>query len=243
MKKILLLFLLFMGHIAFGQNGWYLQPSAGIGMSNVTQSGTPNNNFRYVSAFDAELGIGYRHGDLLFSSGISYMRTGAKTTVTILDVLGNPVGTMDYRFYFYHLVVPFTFGYQISLGRKLAFTPSAGFGLAYNTGEKETDPALLAMGSNEMVSMPSAEFDNYYKRISVLEILQANIDYKASSSLDITCGPAANYMLTNIFNSHNGAPNNPGQRNYAFLFNAGIRWHLSQQKAAGQPEKKSTAQQ
>ena len=222
MKKILLLLACFGSMTLYGQNGFSLEPQVGVGISNVKTSGPADPHS--VSVFDGLLGVGYRYNHFVVSSGIGYLRTGYKVNITFTDALGNPISTVGAYTYFNHLVVPVSVGRELELSKQLSLVPTVGASVSYNMSARET--TFDMNGRAYMKHVPSEEFDNSYKPLSVFAKLQIGVDYKLSTRMSMTLAPVVNYMLSNIAVQHSGAPVKEVQNNYAFLLNAGVKWYL-----------------
>jgi hypothetical protein len=227
MKTIYAALLCFLTHTAFAQDSWYVQPCVGFGISNLKQNIVPSGNYKPVLAFDAAIGVGYRRGALEFASGVSFMRTGARTPLTFEDANGMALFTSDFHFYFYHAVIPLTVGYRVLIADKFTFLPRVGVDITYNTGAKETLVGYPGTDSGKLVSIPSAMFDASFHRFSVFGMVQAGLAYKVSPKIEITGGPSFQYMLTNMFKTQPSAPLSPVQHNYALLMDAGLRWYFT----------------
>src|ERR1017187_7545274 len=85
MKKLILIACLFCGLNTSAQNGFFLQPEIGVGISNTnakfstmnipgTYSWPPTSIFTY----DCQLGVGYNFSHWAISSGVYYLRSGYK---------------------------------------------------------------------------------------------------------------------------------------------------------------------
>ncbi len=223
MKKILFLTCLSIGSMAvFAQNTFFLQPVAGIGAANVSRV---DDRMRatsddYAINFDAGLMAGYRAGKWVLSTGLVYLRTGAKEQAMLMDLAGNQVGTTYIHYRYNHLMLPLEVGRRFALGKKLTLTPSAGAGLSYNISASEKDDF-----ENRISHVPKATYNNYTNTFSCYGLVQAELAWRINAAFDLTCAPAFNYMVSNMIWPQL-EPNTVFQHDYTLLLNFGVKWHI-----------------
>jgi hypothetical protein len=218
MKKTLFFVASLLGTSGYGQEGFFLQPVAGAGITNERRTATdyPVVNGSNAMSFDGGILAGYKAGRWIYSTGLVYLSTGTKIPITLTDALGNPISTSSITYSFSHLVLPLTVGRAFSLGKMLALTPSAGVSISYNMGASEKSAF-----DNSIIPMSAREFNDEYQQISCFGLLQAELAFKLSKALSLTCAPSFDYMLTNMTKSSYYA-----QHDYALLLNIGVRWQL-----------------
>jgi len=226
MKNILPALFCLCGSTAFGQSGLFIQPQAGIGVSNVKT--VAQNDTKNATVYDWNLGVGYKFKNFVVMSGIGYLETGYKLTITYMDALGNPISTAGYYTYFSHIVIPVTVAHEFKPGKKLSVLPAIGALISYNMSGRQTLPNY--MGSSNIEPIPSEQFNKDYKAVSLFGVAQLNFDYKISPQMSVTLAPVIDYMFTNMLKALPGAPGNSQQNNYAFMCNAGIKWYFEKEK-------------
>lgn len=233
MKKILLTALCLFSIASFAQNGYFLQPIVGVGTGNINYKGSDNHmtSSNYALTFNTGIVAGYQAGSWRFNTGLVYLRTGATQPITMTDALGNPIGTYNVHYRYSHLVLPVMAGRTFRKAKKLSFTSSVGVGFSYNIGTSEESDF-----ENNIIQMSSSRFNNEYHRFSCFGLLQAELDYRISSLLSISCAPAFEYMLTNMTKN---ADSYYGYKEYHYtlLLNIGMKWQLP--KKEKQPRKET----
>ncbi len=209
---------------ATAQNGFFLQPIASTGFSKtVVHNFGGQPDYKNVTSTNFSFGIGYKLNKWRFATGISYLRTGNSIDLTFatFDPLTGTLTGIQHRtqcYYFHHLVVPVTAGYQLNLSRKLSLVPTLGAELSYNIDEKET---LTGYPDR---TMSNESFNNNYHRVSLWATANVHLEYAVGKTLSIFAGPSAHVMLSNMYKVPAGAPYNATQHNNAYLFDAGVLW-------------------
>ncbi len=229
MKKLIIALLLGSSMPAFAQNGFYLQPEAGLGFTNsqvkLNEAGMwqygagPSKGF---STYNGRIGIGYQYNNWQFSTGIDFLRTGYSInyyTGDFISVLNNDTH-IDYSF-----ALPLKVGYQIHCCKHFFITPSAGVDVAYNYSERFTEDALYALNNGPVRTqdklLKGSELAKNDNLLGLWGNAQLRIGYKVNTRLNVIAGPEVQYMLTSMTNG-----SLPSQRNYCYSFNAGITWKL-----------------
>ena len=234
MKTFLFTLFCFCGTVSLAQNGFFLQPEIGAGVSNSTfepfsPAGYPEQ--LNVFGYQGQVDLGYRAGNWQFISGIGYLRTGVTIAQGSVGIFygtageGTSIETLapekvtDFN---PHLVVPVKIGYRaIRFSKKLSFTPFVGAEFLYNM------PRTFVVGSvsNNTKSEESKykesqqEFDGVGNRFGVAGLVQLCFEYQLNDRYDITAGPSLHYMLTSELNF---AP----EQDYAVLMNVGLKWNF-----------------
>jgi hypothetical protein len=230
MKPYFLITLLCFSTQIFAQNGFYLQPSFGAGISNSNYTdalyyGSKENIFTYC--FNANVAYHFRHWQ--FTTGIAYLKTGYKVTGD--DIAGASITGFNsqfptignYEVFYSHLLLPFKAGYSLNLGKKMSIIPYAGLEASYNLNRlyKITSPAQAAATRTDDMKY----FNIYYNAVSVFGIAGGNLSYKLRPGLSLLCGIEAQYMLTSLVKKKYG--NGDSYLDHAITFNTGISVALS----------------
>jgi hypothetical protein len=233
MKKIMLVAvaIVHFSTFAFSQNGFFLQPLAGIGAGNVKNSYNPDT--KNVLVFDGGVNIGYATGRFMFCTGLGYLRTGSSVDITYTGALGNPLATSKFYTYFNHIAVPLTAAYKFKAGKKLSILPAIGAAISYNISARQT--VIEYTQENKVEPMPSAQFNEYYNPLSVFGIVNVGFDYKLSPGLILTCTPTFDYMVTNMFSGPDNGQTTT-QHNYTLLLNMGVKWYFARKANGASPQ-------
>jgi hypothetical protein len=154
------------------QNGFYLAPHIGAGISQVKPSVAEspfikgNASRSWILCFNAEVGIGYRYKNLRIQSGIQYLTSGFQLDNIHIHQDPDPgsfyfLGGDDYwKFTYNHLAVPLNVGYAISR-KRLSVVPYLGILVSYNLGAK----SIMTMNNAEYKkTYAKEEFDDTYNR-------------------------------------------------------------------------------
>ena len=227
MKKAIFLSCLSLFKIAaFAQNGFFLQPVAGIGATNVSHTDYTGHasSDDYAVNFEGGLLAGYQAGKWVFNSGLIYLRTGSKAEITLMDALGNPIGTSYLHYRLNHLVLPLEVGRAFTLRKKLSLTPSIGVGVSYNISASDKDDI-----DHKVATIEAGSFNTYDGKFSCYGLVQAEFAWRINSTFDLTCAPTYNYMLTKMFLPQLD-PNVVYQHDYALLLNFGVKWHFAKKE-------------
>jgi hypothetical protein len=219
MKYILTILTLLPFYYSMAQGGFFIMPSAGYGFSNIAektiyiQPGQKTNTGSYI----AEFKLGYSIGNIRFSTGLNYFRTGycrKKYTLIYVPTSSTPVETDAYSF-FSHLGIPLQIGSVIPVYKKLSLYPTIGTDITYNLGEKI---AYRNSSGKTSFSINSKEFYSTYNKISLFATATVNMEYAATDQLHVIFSPSARYMLGDFLRK----PVNLSQHSYGIYMNAGI---------------------
>ena len=234
MKNILLCGLCFASIASFGQNGFFLEPGLGLGVTDVKASNPPYEypilyaaagwpaKPKIIFSYDPSLFIGYQHAHWSLTTGISFLKTGYSA--------GEADDKMTESYY--HVMVPLIFSEQFNIGKHFFIRPGFGFALSYNTTavEKYKDPGTYNYpGPPNSQPLPENEFDKIYFRVTGWEILRVQMGYKVNDRLNIIAGPEYQFMLSSFIKD-----NDNYEINRAYTVKMGITWSLHHSK---QPEK------
>ena len=229
MKKLIIALLLGSSMPSFAQNGFYLQPEAGLGFTNSITKFTNVGYWEYgvdkpkgFSTYNGSLGIGYQHNNWQFGTGIEFMRTGYSIEYYSGDLIS--VHTRN-TYMDYSVALPLKVGYQINCCKHFFITPSAGVDFAYNYSERFTKDEFFGLNFGSLrtqnILLTGSELYKNHHVLSLWGTAQLRVGYKVNNRLNVIAGPGVQYMLTSITNEHVSS-----QNNYCYSFNAGITWKL-----------------
>jgi hypothetical protein len=217
---------------AFAQNGFYLSPSIGAGISNTKQdffSLDPNGSKikrANISGYSGSLNVGYKLSHWRFEAGIQYSTSGYKIDDLLFgysfpDTIGYGSSTTQYQ----HLAIPVKVGYEIRLGNNFKLIPFAGIITSYNLGAT-TNNDIPGEGKNSY-TWTKERFDYNNHRISIWGTAALRAEYKLSNRISVFAGPSVQYMISNLLKSPYSNPvYNASQRNYNINFDLGVNINL-----------------
>ena len=211
----------------------YIQPEIGYGITNAhikDYYSTPLSTSS-VGSYHYQISLGKTLGHLVWGTGLSFLRTGFEHTVSnIPDPYGSTAQYGKYNWYFYHLALPLYAGYTISAGKRIRVTPDIGPEIAYNLGGSVQQPG-------EQTTNHVDDFTANHNTLSIFGMARINVAFRLNKQLSIVLAPEALYMLTNFYATPGNIAGSATERNYAYLFNAGIKWRFAKKEAA--PKKKA----
>ena len=232
-RNILSVFAIVITTTASAQYNLYLKPMIGYGLSNsyLPKAGTEE---QFTNAYNAGLHIGIENARWRFETGIRYFTTGYQYKEAFVTRPDDPFGRfidVDYiRCMYRHIGLPVAVQLKKRLSEKLSILPSIQLIPAYNTGVTYSmSPRIY-----ETEHVSGQEFTSTFHRFSVFGGAAINFEYKISDMLAVTAGPALQYTLTSIKQDYQlyGRTYNEEQLNYAFTFDAGIKWSFKKKKTA-----------
>jgi hypothetical protein len=237
MRKLLITFLCLYSTQSFAQNGFFLLPELGAGMSNTSWkpqasvASYPGQNS--IFSWQGQLDLGYKAGKWQFITGLGYLRTGVNMKNGDENEFNNykfvpadinsvwPLvvpGVTDYN---PHYIVPVKVGYEMhQFNNKLSFLPVIGAEFTNNL------PRTFAVGHNPKQAESQDDFTYNCNRKGITAMLQLNFEYIVNRHYDFTFGPSVHYMYTSELNFED-------QHDYAFLMNLGLRWNFKARKQNG----------
>jgi len=233
MKQLSIILICFCCITATAQNGFYLQPEVGAGLSNACwQAFSPAGNPGQSSVFSyqGQMDIGYKAGRWQFISGIGYLRTGVKSSYNyIVDPFFMQGIAVDYNNgafikadYNPHIIVPVKIGYEVCrFSNRLSFTPIIGAQFGYNTPRSFVYQYNSSKGQKETESQQ--EFNMWCNPSAIIGLLQLNFEYRLNDRYDLTAGPSLHYMFTSEINFAN-------EYDYSLLLNVGLKRHFKNRK-------------
>jgi hypothetical protein len=217
---------------SFAQNGFYLSPSIGAGISNTKQdffSLDPNGSKikrSNILSYNGSLNVGYKLNHWRFEAGIQYSISGYKMDDL---VFGNnfpdttPQGSSEVQYQ--HLSIPLKVGYEIRLGNKFNLIPLAGIVTSYNLGATSINNLFGEGKKTYPWTKERFDYDNH--RISIWGTAALRAEYKLSNRISIFAGPSVQYMISNLLKSPYSNPvYNASQRNYTVNFDLGVNIKL-----------------
>jgi len=233
MNRILFLIPLFFVTAATAQNGFFLQPAVGIGITNTTSKIAYENldmiwtkPLANVVTINPSLSLGYQHKNWVVEIGVSYLETGYKehykyAEFTSIEVINTELYT--------HYLVPVTVSYQFGLGHNFYVNPGIGIAVSYNASVRETGQQNdLSNNINKYdYTLSATTFDFNFNRTSLWAIAHATLAYDLNGRWSITAGPEIQYTLTDLAKSGSpAADQHPALKNYALTGNAGVIWRF-----------------
>lgn len=232
MKKLILLFILIGNSVLYAQNGLFIQTMIGAGVSSITIY-HPEFHFKDVHKFtlSPQLLIGYKYHNLIFKTGITYLKTGYTGNVnqdpfyTFVDPFG-PVPFTEYQYYNY-LTIPLSVAYNIRVSPRLSIAPGISYSLGFLQSTESSivmdyspSPASSYHATDEFMIKRQASGSNSFAGI------QVEADYKINSNFFISAGPEAQYKFSPSF-----PDNTDFFRPYTYTFNVGAKYYFVQKHA------------
>ncbi len=195
-RIILMLAFGLLAHQASGRNGFYVSPSAGVGVSRLRLNYLLPDGVKFdrraenVLSYNATLGMGYNYKKWRLEMGLQYALTGYQVTCLSPGFPDNTRTTTRYE----HLNIPLRLGYNIGLNNRLSFVPYAGIVVGYNIGARTITNYPPAPELEHGWS--ADEFKNSYNRFYLSGSLALRLEYMINHRISIFSGPSAQYMLT-----------------------------------------------
>jgi hypothetical protein len=234
MKNFILTILCLCSVASYAQNGFFLQPEIGIGISNANVV-YPRDYINYpwgiswnaplknIFTYNPQILIGYQFSHWSVVTGISFLKTGFIEDSAVAGSGGASFFSYKETEYFYHFIVPVSISYKFSIGRRFFIVPGIGasFLYTYSSVEKTNNYYSFSGSTYTDHTLTDNEFNNNYKHIGVVGTAQINFEYKLNERLNVVAGPEYQAMLSSMLTNTNNE-----QKNYAYTFNAGIAWHF-----------------
>jgi len=230
MKKLIITILCFCGIASFAQNGFFLQPEIGGGISNTcwqpfTFKGLPGQ--QSILSYQGQVDAGYNAGKWRFSTGVGYLLTGVHLQPGSIANFNNyvviPFAETNNLFIPYsekitdynpHIIIPLKVAYEVKqFNDRLSFVPQIGAEFAMN--QRRTFVFSNSVKQEESAS----DFKSACNPHSIMGMVQLNFEYRLNSHYAITAGPSAHYMFTSELNFKD-------QQDYAVLMNLGLKWNF-----------------
>ncbi len=229
-KKIFLLGLGMCALQAFAQQGFYVAPSVGVGMSNASHdfykmvSGGGQIKPSAVLNYNAQLSVGYGFGRWRVESGIQYATTGFIYKGLIMDTPPGDIisGTEETRYY--HLSVPLRVGYTLPLGSRRSLSPMAGALVSFNTGARTIVDFPVFRESD--TKWTSDNFKTQKQGTSVWGNVSLQAGFRLNGRVTVFAGPGLQYMLTNFLKAPAASPYKASERPYFINMDIGARINL-----------------
>ena len=218
MKKLILILLLAEGGTSNAQNGLFIQPTVGLGLTALSTyqgehfyTGITDDKAKFT--FNPQLLLGYQYHHFVFSTGIGYMKEGYAGTLYQDPFYDNR--RIEY-FYTNYFTVPFVLGYKIDLSSRLSVTPA----LAYELGLRQQTETTITYDTASLLSSYRAPYTiTEKKHASGTEgFASVKIDgiYKINPQLNIVAGLQARYRLA--------TGNTDFFRSYTYTLNMGVQY-------------------
>ena len=230
MNKLIIILSCFCSTVSLGQNGFFLAPEIGAGITGTRTNLYTINPFliysvnptKKIFSYTTGLLLGYGYKNWEISGGAYFLKSGYSERYSAGDFVGYNIKVTESD---YHFAVPLILSYKFKFCSHFFLTAGAGAAFSYNcfATVKETDQIA---GSNIASTtkknlLHGSGFDEKYNRTSILGLVQAQIGYKLNDRLSVIAGPEVQYMLTSLLKNTNNY-----QYNYTYTFNTGIRWNL-----------------
>jgi hypothetical protein len=224
-KMFFLLGCIAIGLNAKGQGKVYIMPTAGIGLSNVSQDYNKDQfhdlNKSGIMNYNIQVGVGYCLGKWRIETGLQYLVSGFKHTGLLFGNSypnGSANGFIEYKYL--HLNVPLQVGYTIPVSAKFSFVPMVGMALGYNMDEHITVDYDEVRYTN---NMGRQAFKSIYNTISVWTKTGVRLEYKINNRFQLIGGPNFQYMLTNLYKVPDNVVYEAAQHNYSLNFDLGLK--------------------
>lgn len=225
MRKLILVVLIICHTSLFAQNGFFVQPSVGMGVTNSTVSYFSNyffNGYNTVVTrnapkpiYKAALLVGHEYGHFIFKTGVSIFRSGINYELSDWNFAGttDPYSSPEQAYsYYYYVSVPVSVGYRINIDKRLSLVPSLSYALGF-------------VRSEYTVSTFHAEYYGLHSGpasgTNSFAALQLEVAYRLNSKFYLTAAPEAQYMVPTRF-----AKNTSYLANYTYSLNLGLRYYL-----------------
>jgi hypothetical protein len=219
MKLVLTITLLLSVIYSKAQNGFFVRPSYGAGISNIEfKSKTRTiNNKQSIFSNSISIAFGFEHNNLRINSGLGYLKTGYKIRdYTTIYIHLQPV-LSDADFTYAHIIIPIQVGYIQNITNKLSVVPGAGFVFCANLGEniiyRNFEKTLKS-------SVNNIDFKSIYHSFNYMANGSIYLEYKLKSNFNVYAGPSIHYMVPNFLKT------DEQQHNYAILIDLGIVLHM-----------------
>jgi hypothetical protein len=218
-----------MGHAIHAQSKFYVMPTFGMGVSNVTQrfamtdfSQTGVNRSNKID-YNAKVLVGYRLKKWRIESGLQYGITGYNLKRMYFGTGYPDIQNSSASYRYQHLNIPLQFSRQIPVYEDCYIVPIIGVAAGFNLGEKYTSTYEKDIRVNKT---SDAVFDYKYNRMSLWATTGFNFEYNINRKIAVVAGPAFQYMLTNLMKDAGKTGYYTAQHNYSIEFNAGIKVNL-----------------
>ncbi len=215
MKKLLLLFLLACHFQVFAQNGFFIQPSAGVGYTNATIYSSFLNG-TYKPASNLRLLFGYKYRNIIFKAGFSYFNSGYVDTRTLPFMQPEYQLNAGYRYETY-LALPVTIGYNIKINKRFSVAPYLGYTLGFEKNR-------TSVFATQKMSWPESGTNSFAS-------MQMEVNYKLSPKFYLIAAPDVQYMIPTRYDNQASYFSN-----YTYTLNLGVKYFLSKHKNARLPE-------
>lgn len=202
---------------------FYIRPFAGLGLSNINES--TNNPIIGTVGYDPVTSIvfgidgGIALGHFRFGTGIRYLTSGGKYSVTFILFQSNSIDTIFASLTHKHIIIPVSFGYQLNLNNSFAIVPELNIMPGFNTGyTSKVGSNLNDHPTKKYVPISSTNLKSF--------ILWGNttihFEYKLNDRLSISVSPSYSRMLTNSLDPPPGSIYKVTEKHYSITGNAGV---------------------
>ena len=207
--------------LVYAQNGFYFGAGIGGGVSSGFSQPFLNGPNLGAQIFSPEYLVkaGRYSGNWQLEVGLGYLTTGIVFSYdpdpagflygSYRD--GNPYEKITDR----HIILPISVSYKIKLGKKFSLSPGGGLVVVYNNSTEIQYSGAEPLGG-------SGDNINHYNNVTAALLLSLEAGYILNSKWSVTAGPS---MQKTPYAAY---PN--GIYDYAYLFNAGVKYYLQKKK-------------
>lgn len=206
MKKILTILLIILSANAWAQNGLYLQPTIGAGITDIDYW----SEYRNVNKLDDVNGLAYK---MMIMAGYQFSRWKLEVGLGYLSVKNGydhitfsypfnpsmPAATVyaDVRYVSSYLSVPVQVVYSAPISKKFDVQPQVGLGLNYNFNTKASGSEYELSGKKKL-DYPIMNMK--YKTTELVGNAGIMLSYKLTKKMSVIAGPALTYFIANTEN-------------------------------------------
>jgi len=219
MKKLLLIFLLLNSILSYSQEGAFLEPSIGLGITSKKDD-YPHEDNQNITSYNTQLLLGRRKNNWIFNIGLSFFRTGYSTySPRLIDPL---FVNLPYVVVISNVAIPVKLGYELHISKKFSVVPSLGSGFTITT---------KMVSTNEEIPGGGTALSAHINTSGLFFNAQTYVRYQLNSRFAFIAGPAFQYIPTRL------NVDNFSQDYYTLTFNAGLQYHYIIKHAMQKPKK------
>lgn len=209
--------------------GFYMQPTAGAGITNCELLNFPVPvNKSSVFSWSGGLEFNASGKRWQFGFGLTYLKTGYKLKdFPLPDVNGRPI-YLDVIDVFPHLLLPLRIGYQIPAAKHWTIVPELGLAPSLNMRRSVTIKS--ARYGDQKTRDTEEHFKDIFRKNSLFMLARVGVYTKVAKNLSLGFSPTMYRMLTSMFNPEFFKPDNPKQHNYALQLEVKLAVNLTGEK-------------
>lgn len=224
MKRLIYLLLIFSIGNASAQNGFFVQPQAGLGFArlhgnDIIIGSSPTNN---ATSYITRISGGYEFHRWEAMIGLAWWQTRFSRTDSSTDNFSRTYINQN-TLRFSHLLLPVSLAKKIDVGTHLYLSPSAGVEYCHDYPPYIYGTVQYGNNSSKFrESISDRTFDRFYKRQIFCLTTAINCQYAMNQKISIIIGAEMHYMLQPVTNS---LPIHlEEERQYAYILTGGVRW-------------------